>query len=135
MSDIKTKKPAPSIDAWLKEAKAHVSAGKIGMYLIHNGVVRETARTVVREGAEDKAPVTGMFFSYDEEKVNAAIKEAESLPGIGYIRVWLNEGELTAGDDIMYVLVGGDIRPRVIDALQTLVAKIKNECVVEREKF
>ena len=135
MSEIKTKKPSPSVDAWLKEAKARVSAGKIGMYLIHNGVVRETARAVVRERAEDKGAVTGMYFSYDEEKVNAAVKEAETMPGVGYIKIWLNEGELTAGDDIMYVLVGGDIRPRVIDALQSLVAKIKNECVVEREKF
>ena len=135
MSGLKTKKPSPSVDAWLREAKAAVAAGKIGMYLIHNGVVRETARAVVREGAEDLSAVTGMYFSYDEEKVAAAVKEAEALPGIGYIKVWLNEGELSAGDDIMYVLIGGDIRPRVIDALQSLVGKIKNECVVEREKF
>ena len=50
------------------------------------------------------------------------------------MRVWLNEGELKVGDDIMYVLVGGDIRPHVIDALQFLVEKIKTQCVVEIEK-
>ena len=33
----------------------------------------------------------------------------------------------------MLVLIGGDIRPRVIDALQHLVGTIKNTCVVERE--
>jgi molybdopterin synthase catalytic subunit len=55
------------------------------------------------------------------------------MDGIYYIRVWLNEGELTMGDDIMYVLIGGDIRPRVVDALQYLVGRIKNECVVETE--
>ena len=54
-------------------------------------------------------------------------------PGIYYIKVWLNEGELTMGDDIMYVLIGGDIRPRVVDALHYLVGRIKNECVVETE--
>ena len=37
------------------------------------------------------------------------------------------------GDDIMYVLIGGDIRPRVVDALHDLVGRIKNECVVETE--
>lgn len=37
------------------------------------------------------------------------------------------------GDDIMYVLIGGDIRPNVIDALQNLVGKIKNEMVQEVE--
>ena len=57
------------------------------------------------------------------------------MDGIHYIRVWLNEGELTLGDDIMFVLVGGDIRPHVIDALQTLVGTLKNECVTERELF
>ena len=57
------------------------------------------------------------------------------MAGIHYIRVWLNEGELRLGDDIMLVLVGGDIRPHVIDALQTLVGTIKNECVVEQELY
>jgi hypothetical protein len=33
----------------------------------------------------------------------------------------------------MYVMVGGDIRPRVIDALQDLVGRIKTECVTEEE--
>ena len=67
---MRTKTP-PSLDAWLKEAKCHESAPKIGMYLTHNGVVRESARAKVRCGAEDTLPVTGMFFSYEQEKVDA----------------------------------------------------------------
>ncbi len=129
-----SKKQSPSMDAWLEEAKKDESAGKVGMYLIHNGVVRETAKAVVRQTDGDPRPVSGMFFSYDREKVDAAIEETYGLDGIYYIRVWLNEGELELGDDIMYVLIGGDIRPHVIDALQFLVGKIKNECVVETEK-
>ena len=128
------KKQSPSMDAWLKEAKEAEHAGKIGMYLVHNGVVRETAKAVVRQTDGDPRPVSGMFLSYDKEKVDAAIQETYGLEGIGYIRVWLNEGELDLGDDIMYVLIGGDIRPHVIDALQFLVGKIKNECVVETER-
>jgi len=54
--------------------------------------------------------------------------------GIFYVRVWLNEGQLELGDDIMYVLIGGDIRPHVVDALQFLVEKIKSECVTEIEQ-
>ena len=127
------KKQSPSIDAWLKEAKAHESAPKIGMYLTHNGTVRQTAKAKVRYGAEDTKEVTGMIFSYDEEKVNAAIEETYKLPGIYYIKVWLNEGELQVGDDIMYVLIGGDIRPHVVDGLQSLVERIKTTCVVETE--
>jgi len=126
-------KSTPSIDAWLQEAKAHESAPKIGMYLTHNGTVRQTAKAKVRYGAEDTREVTGMLFSYDREKVDNIIADTYKMDGIYYIRVWLNEGELKMGDDIMYVLIGGDIRPRVVDALNYLVGRIKNECVVETE--
>ena len=127
------KKEAPSMDMWLKEAKLHESAPKIGMYLTHNGIVRQTAKAKVRFGEENTKEVTGMIFSYDEEKVNEVIADTYNMAGIYYIRVWLNEGELSVGDDIMYVLIGGDIRPRVVDALQYLVSRVKNECVVETE--
>ena len=127
------KKEVPSIDAWLKEAKAHESAPKCGMYLTHNGTVRQSAKAKVRYGAEDTQPVTGMLFSYDAAKVDAVIADAYKMEGIYYIKVWLNEGALSMGDDIMYVLIGGDIRPRVVDCLQYLVGRIKNECVVETE--
>lgn len=128
-----SKKTSPSMDAWLKEAKAHESAPKIGMYLTHNGIVRSSAKAKVRYGAEDTQPVTGMAFSYDSDKVDAIIAETYRMEGIYYIKVWLNEGQLEVGDDIMYVLIGGDIRPHVVDALQYLVGRIKNECVVEKE--
>ena len=126
-------KQIPSIDLWLKEAKQHESAPKIGMYLTHNGVVRQSAKAKVRQGAEDTKPVTGLYFSYDANKVDEVIAATYKMEGIYYIRVWLNEGELNVGDDIMYVLIGGDIRPRVVDALQYLVSRIKNECVTETE--
>ena len=76
-----------------------------------------------------------MHFAWDRDKVARALEEARALPGIYHVRLWLNEGDLALGDDIMLVLVGGDIRPRVIDALQFLVGKIKNECVVEQEIY
>ena len=123
----------PSIDAWLKEAKSHESAPKIGMYLTHNGIVRRTAKAQVRQGAENVPDVTGMIFSYDEETVNAVIADTYKMDGIHYIRVWLNEGRLDVGDDIMYVLIGGDIRPHVVDALQYLVGRIKAEWVEDTE--
>ena len=74
-----------------------------------------------------------MNFSYDHEKVEQAAQEALTWEGIEYVKYWLNEGTLNVGDDIMYVFIGGDIRPHVIDALQKLVGKIKNELVSEVE--
>ena len=127
-------KTIPSMDAWLREAKAHPDADKVGMYLTHNGVVRATAKAKVRNGEEGTKPVTGMVFSYDREKVDAAVAKTYEMDGIYYVRAWLNEGELSVGDDIMYVLIGGDIRPHVVDALQSLVETLKNECVTETEQ-
>ena len=128
------KKASPSIDEWLKEAKADPMALHNGMFLVHNGVVRETTKAKVRQGIDDGLLVKGMEFSYDAVKVDAAIAETYKREGIFHVRVWLNEGSLKVGDDIMYVLIGGDIRPHVIDALQFLVEIIKTECVVEVEQ-
>ena len=126
-------KPAPSMDAWLNEAKASPNASKIGMYLTHSGTVRETAKAAVRNGDEAAAPVKGMQFSYDAAKVSAAVKDTYRLDGIYYVKAWLNAGTLQVGDDIMRVLIGGDIRPHVVDALQYLVGRLKEECVTETE--
>lgn len=127
-------KIAPSIDQWLIEAKKDKNADKVGMYLSHNGVVRETSRAKVREKLDDGRPVKGMFFSYIREKVQKAIEDTYKMEGIFFIRVWLNEGNLKVGDDIMYLLIGGDIRPHVIDALLFLVGEIKTNCVTEIEE-
>jgi len=134
MISRKTKKISPSIDQWLKEAKADPLALEQGMFLVHNGVVRQTPKAMVRQGIDDGSVVKGMEFAYDQEKVDAAIAETYKMAGIFCIKVWLNQGQLEVGDDIMYVLIGGDIRPHVIDALQSLVEKIKTTCVTEIEQ-
>jgi len=126
-------KTTPSADAWLREAKAEAAAADCGMFLLHNGVVRRSAKAKARGLDESAGDVSGMQFSYDRDKAAAAIREAEAMEGIRFVRVWLAEGRLNVGDDIMYVLIGGDIRPHVIDALQVLVGKLKNECVTETE--
>ena len=127
------------MDQWIEEAKQDISSQKCGMYLFHNGTVRTTPKVVVRNlpDAENAADleVIGMDFSYDQEKVEQAREKALKLPGIYYVRIWLNEGVLKTGDDIMLVLIGGDIRPNVVDGLQTLVGEIKNHCVTEKEIY
>lgn len=125
----------PSMDQWISEAKADIDADKVGMYLFHNGIVRSTANSKVRYNDHNVGPVVGMLFSYDSEKVAAAVRATEKMDGIHFVRAWLNSGILTVGDSIMYVLVGGDIRPHVVDALQYLVEKLKTECVSEKELY
>lgn len=127
--------PLPSMDQWLREAKAEAQAGNIGMYLIHNGVVRKTSKAEVREGKQDAAKVTAMEFGCDRERLEEVIEEACKMEGIYFLRLWIGEGTLAVGDDIMYILLGGDTRPHVIAGLEALVGRIKKECVIEKELY
>ena len=131
----KKKGEKPSADQWLHEVKAGADADKVGMYLLHNGVVRATARARVRQGDTGAKPVAGMLFSCDREKLHLAIAEAEKMEGVYAVRVWVNEGVLQVGDDIMQVLIGADIRPHAVQALEKLVGTIKTTCVTEREIY
>ncbi len=115
----------PGFDAWLAELKASASSKDVGMYLAHNGVVRSYSR--------DGRPVTGMDLTYDEAGFNEAVAAAGKMKGITQVKAWLNSGHLEVGDDIMYVMVAGDIRPNVLEALTTLVANIKTHVVKEDE--
>ena len=124
----------PSIDQWLKEATADPASENIGMFLTHIGIVRRTSKSEVHF-AGTTAPVTGMILSYDQEKVNSVIHTAYQMPGICYIKVWVNEGTLKVGDDIMRILIGGDIRSHVVDALQFIITEMKSHCICEKELF
>lgn len=135
MNNERLKKQPPSIDEWLKEAKKDPASLQEGMFLVHNGVVRQMPKAKVRKGIDDGSTVKGMEFTYDAAKVDSAVAETYKMEGIFHVRVWLNEGQLKLGDDIMYVLIGGDIRTHVVDALQFLVEKIKTQCVTEIEKI
>lgn len=125
----------PSVDAWLEEIKKSPLSRGAGMYLIHNGVVRESPKAEVREGATGLPRVCAVETEVDWEKADKAVEEALSLPGIIAIKVWLNEGILMVGSDIMQVLVCGDIRPRVIAALEKLVGDLKSKCITEKEIY
>lgn len=116
----------PSLDVWLAEAKREESAANVGMYLCHNGVVRSYSR--------DGQPVVSMDLSVDRERLEELVSTARMMEGVSIVRAWVNEGHLEVGDDIMYVMVGGDIRPNVIEALTALVGMIKSEVVTEMEQ-
>lgn len=127
-------KHIPDMSQWLKEAKAHPDAGQVGMYLTHNGVVRQTSRKAAREGVQTPQ-VTAMDFSFDQDAMEKAEADVRAMEGVWYVRTWLNSGRLQAGDDIMFVLVGGDTRPHTVAALEALVERLKTTCVLETEIF
>jgi molybdopterin synthase catalytic subunit len=116
---------APDVDEWIREVKAQPESGRIGMILSHQGVVRGTSRS--------GEPVDGMDLKVDRARLEQALAEARTWPGIVAVRGWVNEGALVVGDDIMRVLVAGDIREHVFEALQRLVGVLKSEVVTEWE--
>ena len=116
----------PSLDAWLADLKASDDFSSTGMFLAHNGVVRAHSR--------DGRAVTGMQLVVDRQRLAEIIETATLMEGVTHVRAWVNEGELAVGDDIMYVMVGGDIREHVFEALMAFVRMIKTEVVTELER-
>lgn len=113
------------IDKWIKEIKKESPPDMLGMILLHNGIVRATAK--------NGGKVQSMNLSYDKEKLKAVVNEFKKRDGIVAIRVWINEGHLKIGDDIMNVCVAGRFRKDVLPVFQELITTIKTEIVSEKE--
>jgi len=113
------------IEQWVKDIKNQCPAEMLGMILVHNGIVRATAKDGKRVGA--------MKLSCNQTKLEAIVREWKKKEGIVDIRVWINEGLLQVGDDIMNVCVAGRFRTDVLPVLQELLTIIKKEIVREEE--
>jgi len=113
------------VEQWIKDMKMRSNFEDLGMILVHNGIVRATSK--------DGKPVKGMHLYYDREKLSHLLDELSKRDGIVEIKVWINEGLLKIGDDIMYALVAGKFRTSVIPVLEELVSRIKKEIVSEVE--
>jgi molybdopterin synthase catalytic subunit len=113
------------IEAWIQEIKKKCNPEMLGMILIHNGIVRGTAR--------DGKPVKAMKLSYDKRMLEDLLKTYKTKEGVADIRVWINEGDLQVGDDIMNVCVAGRFRTDVLPVFQELLTTIKKEIVREEE--
>ncbi len=100
----------------------------VGMVLVHNGVVRATSR-------KDKKEVTSVVVKPDHAKIEAICKEMEQSEGIYRIIGKANEGELFPGDDLLYLIVAGDIRENVKDTFAKLLDRIKSEAVIKQENL
>lgn len=116
----------PDVNQWIEDIKAQPEAAGIGMILAHRGIVRSHTR------AGD--PVSEMVLGVDRERMATAVEEALTWDGIIAVRAWINEGLLKVGDDIMSVVVAGDIRDNVFDGLARLVKILKTEVVTEDER-
>ena len=112
----------------LDEIKKHPDFEKVGMILCHNGVVRATAR--------DGREVKGLKVTVDHAKLEQLIIEQSQKPGIVDIQVNIVENKnLAVGDDIMHLMVAGDIRENVISVLRETLDAIKTKVTEKTEYF
>ena len=111
----------------LQELKARPGfTDHVGMMLVHNGVVRGWSR-------KDHAPVSSITVSHDQAKMDAICHEMEQRPGIFAIVAQANGGELQPGDDLLLLVVAGDIRENVKATFAELLDRIKSEAVIKQE--
>lgn len=115
------------IDDWMREIKTKSPPEGLGMILVHNGIVRATSKK--------GEPVRGMLLGYDEGLLESIVQEYSGKEGIVGIKVWINNGQLKIGDDIMLVLVAGRFRTDVLPVFENLIRDIKTRVVREEESL
>jgi molybdopterin synthase catalytic subunit len=113
------------VEEWIREIKKNADFDRLGMILVHNGMVRSSSKT--------GSAVKGMRLTYDKEKLSSLVQEYSQKEGIFAVKAWINEGVLNVGDDIMYLLVAGKFRTFVLPVFEELVGRIKREVVSEEE--
>ncbi len=107
--------------------KSHPNYANVGMILCHNGIVRGTSR--------DGRRVSGLTLTVDRDALEAILFEQRQRPGIVDILVDVKEGSLKVGDDIMYIVVSGDLRDHVIPVLEDTLNAIKKRVTRKKEHF
>lgn len=108
--------------------KKHPDYSKAGMILCHNGVVRGTSR--------DGRQVSGLRVAVDHDKLRNVITENKKRNGIIEILIEIAENkDLSVGDDVMFLVVAGDIRDNVIEALKHTLNDIKTTVTTKTEFF
>ena len=100
----------------------------VGMILVHNGVVRAWSR----HGDKD---VKAVEVSPDVMKLDELRCEFEKRPGIYRVLIEAKSGRLEPGDDLLFLVVAGDIREHVKPALAELLDRVKSEAISKEELF
>ena len=112
----------------IDKIKKHPDFDRVGMILCHNGVVRGTSR--------DGRRVSGLTITVDHDRLNQVINDHKNTPGIVEILVEIAENRnLSIGDDVMFLVVAGDVRDTVIAVLEDTLNAIKTTVTRKTEFF
>ncbi|MCF8051509.1 MAG: molybdenum cofactor biosynthesis protein MoaE [Desulfobacterales bacterium] len=117
-----------NIEPMLQRIKARPDFSGAGMVLIHNGVVRATSR--------DGRKVTGLRVSVDHGRLASVVSSARNNPGIVAVEVEIAEDrDLSVGEDVMVLIVAGDVRENVLTVLSETLDAIKTTVTGKTEFF
>ncbi|MEF2229413.1 MAG: molybdenum cofactor biosynthesis protein MoaE [Pseudodesulfovibrio sp.] len=103
-------------------------AENVGMVLVHNGVVRGWSRA-------DHSVVTAIEVTSDLDKIEEIRTEIEARDGVFRAVAHARSGRMQPGDDVLFLIVAGDIRENVKAALADFLDRVKAEAVTKREIF
>lgn len=103
-------------------------AEHVGMILIHNGVVRGRTK-------DGQHRVSRLQVRPDHAAIEAIQSRYEQRPGIFKVRVMAQEGTFRPGDDLLYILVAGDIREHVKPVLSEVLEEIKTKAMHKEEEL
>jgi molybdopterin synthase catalytic subunit len=91
---------------------------------------------VVRGTSRDGRKVTGLRVAVDRERLEQVLRQQRSHPGIVDIQVEIAaDRDLSIGDDVMLLVVAGDIREHVIETLSETLNAIKTTVTAKTEFF
>jgi molybdopterin synthase catalytic subunit len=117
-----------NIVALLDTVKAHPRFERAGMVLCHNGVVRATSR--------DGRRVNGLRVAVDARRLTTVLAAARRKPGIVDVQAEIAaDRDLAVGDDVMLLVVAGDVRENVIAVLEETLNAIKTTVTSKTEFF
>ena len=117
-----------NISKMMAKIRQHPDFDNVGMVLCHNGIVRGTSR--------DGRSVKGLKVSVDHTRLEQIISEQKKRPGILDIQVEIaEEADLAIGDDVMLLMVAGDVRENVIAVLTDTLNQIKATVTKKAERF
>lgn len=98
----------------------------VGMILIHNGTVRNWSR-------KDHSTVTALETTVDEKLVEQLRLEYKEKPGIYEIIIEARSGRFLPGDDLLFIIVAGDLREHIKPVLAELLDRVKAEAIKKKE--
>ncbi len=98
----------------------------VGMILIHNGVVRNWSR-------QDHSGVSVLETEVNHELVEELRQEYLKKPGIYEIIIETESGSFKPGDDLLFIIVAGDLREHIKPVLSDLLDRVKAEAVAKKE--